>query len=152
MKSILHAAAAATLFLLAGALQASTGPVPVRVDSRVEFLAIMSRLAGYEEYSAPGFASYDAAVETHFGKFRSHPAIGTAAALRKEFGVGYNMPAELALALEPGTWTLRVRAGDAGSGLDARWTPEAAARYLDAAESFWEASDAEAFFASQRAA
>ncbi|MBY4597799.1 DUF4932 domain-containing protein [bacterium BD-1] len=128
---------------------AASRAVEVRVDPRVEFAALMCRLAGFEEYQGPGMADYDAAVDAHFSRFRDHPAIATVRALREEVGLSYNMPVELALATGDGDWTLRLRPGAPGSTLDARWTPAAADRFLQAAAALWRDADAPAFFAAQ---
>ena len=49
--------------VLDGLVRMSGHAVEVRVDARVEFAAVMCRLAGLEEFQSPGFADYDAAVE-----------------------------------------------------------------------------------------
>lgn len=122
----------------------------VRVDPRVEFASVMCRLAGLEEFQGPGFADYDAAVDAHFAPFRDHPAVAEVRALREQARLGYNMPAELAVATGEGDWVLRLPAGEPANGLDARWTPEAAERFLAAARMLWKDSKASTFFQSQR--
>lgn len=124
--------------------------IDVRVDPRVEFAAVMCRLAGLEEFQGAGFADYDAAVDAHFGAFRGHPSIAEVKALREEIGLAYNMPVELALATGDGDWTPRVDVGDPASGLDLRWTPEAARRFVAAASALWADSGAADFFSGQR--
>ncbi|OHE80290.1 MAG: hypothetical protein A2X76_07180 [Lysobacterales bacterium GWF1_69_6] len=138
-----------TLGLLCGWLPLAALAVEVRVDPRVEFAAMMCRLAGFEEYQGPGIADYDAAVDAHFSRFRDHPAIATVRALREEVGLAYNMPVELALATGDNDWALRLRPGAPGSTLDARWTPAAADRFLQAAATLWRDADAPGFFAAQ---
>lgn len=142
---------AAPLLALLAWMMPVAGAVEVRVDPRVEFAAVMCRLAGLEEFQSPGFADYDAAVDAHFAPFRDHPSVAVVRALRQDVRLGYNMPAELAVATGEGDWRLRLPAGDPANGLDARWTPEAAQRFLEAARVLWEDSDAGAFFAGQRA-
>lgn len=136
--------------LLVAQAWATAEAIEVRVDPRVEFAAVMCRLAGLEEFQSPGFADYDAAVDAHFGPYRDHPSVAEVRALRAQVRLGYNMPAELAVATGDGDWQLRLPAGDPDNGLDARWTPEAAARFLAAAGRLWDDSDAREFFASQR--
>lgn len=137
---------AALLPVPSSALETGAG-ITVRVDARVEFAAVLCRLAGFEEYSQPGIASYDRAVEAHFGRFRGHPLIAALGELREEVGLGFNMPVEIALASEPGSWAPRF-AGESDR-IDARWTVETAARFRAAARELWDASDADAFFAAR---
>ena len=131
------------------AFPALSRALEVRVDPRVELAAVMARLAGFEEYQGSGIARYDQAVEAHFGRFREHPSIATMKALREEVGLSYNMPVELALAIDPADWQLRLDPAQGNNGLDARWTPQAAQRFVEAARVFWQASDAAGFMTSQ---
>lgn len=140
----------ATALVCLLALAGPAGALEVRVDPRVEFTAVMCRLAGFEEFQGPGFADYDAAVDAHFGPFRDHPAVAEVRALREQVRLGYNMPAGLAVATGEGDWTLRLPAGVPVNGLDARWTPEAAERFLAAARALWTDSQAAGFFERQR--
>lgn len=137
--------------------RAQSGPAPaaeagvaVHVDTRVELATILARLAGFEEYQAPGIAAYDRAVEAHFGRFRDHAAVALLKQLREQRGIAYNAPIELALAAEAGSWKPAVRLSPWPAFLDRRWDEASARAFLAAAARFERDSDSGAFFATQR--
>lgn len=95
-----------------GASLGANSPAPLRVevgvDPRVELVAVVCRLAGYEEFEQAGIAGYDTAVESHFRSFARHPAVELARTLRSSIGLAYNAPIEAALIAMPDTWAPRV--------------------------------------------
>lgn len=121
----------------------------VGVDERVELLAIIFRLAGAEEYSNRQLAIYTEAIETHFGQFRSHPAVLAAKELRERHGISHNAVAEIAVHLTPFP-ELRERVDLTGSQLDHRWSEEIAAPFLEKVRAFAADTNAARFFAQQR--
>lgn len=46
-----------------------------KVDERVELLSIVSRLAGYNEYSSTIFKLYTDRIEKHFAKHKNHELV-----------------------------------------------------------------------------
>lgn len=127
-------------------------PVPqleVRVDPRVEVAAVLSRLAGFDEYQVAGIPAYDRAVEAHFRPFADHPSIAVLRRLRAERGLAYNATVEAALLAEPGTWVPRVPLDPLPASLDRRWDAASVRAFLAAAARFDSATRATAFFAAQ---
>jgi len=121
----------------------------VRVDDRIELLAIIFRLAGAPEYGFRFVPLYADAVDSHFSSLREHPAVLSAMALRASDNVGYNAIVDLAVYLGP-LPDLRERAPLDGSQIDPRWKPESARQFLELVRAFAIDSDAAAFFARQR--
>ncbi|HEX6912727.1 MAG TPA: DUF4932 domain-containing protein [Longimicrobium sp.] len=143
-----------------GARPPAPGPVPlrpdapvpaleVRVDPRVELAAVLSRLAGFDEYQVAGIPAYDRALEAHFRPFADHPSVVELRRLREEKGVAYNATVEAALLAAPGTWTPRVALEPLPPSLDRRWDAASVRAFLAAAARFDSATGAAAFFAAQ---
>jgi len=108
------------------------------VDPRVELMSIIFRLAGNPEYNMPVSQSpYSAAVERHFGKFRSHPAVAKARYLRCSRGVSYDAVMSMAVHIEDAV-NLRERVpfDNPACKLDSRWRPAEARDFLRAARAF----------------
>lgn len=152
MKRNACAAAIAMLFLSAGTAAARAPKVTVGVDPRVELLSIVFRLAGNPEYGKGRVPAYVAAVEKHFGKFRSHDAVKIAAEMRRSSGVSYDAVALLAVhlknveLLEPAVpldpWPI---------ALDRRWRSKANVEtFLAALRRFRDETKFAQFFARQK--
>lgn len=127
-------------------------PVPeleVRVDPRVEVAAVLSRLAGFDEYQVAGIPAYDRALEAHFRRFADHPSVAVLRRLRGERGIAYNATVEAALLAEPGTWAPRVALDPLPASLDRRWDAASVRAFLAAAARFDSATGAAAFFAAR---
>jgi hypothetical protein len=124
----------------------------IRVDERVELVAIIYRLAGAQEYEGRQVAVYADAIEAHFGSFRDHPAVLAVKQLRQQRGLSHNTAAEIAVHMTPFP-DLRPRRDLRGSQLEPRWTPqnpEAALDFIEKVRSFAVDTNAAAFFAQQR--
>ena len=127
-------------------------PVPeleVRVDPRVEVAAVLSRLAGFDEYQVAGIPAYDRAVDAHFRPFADHPTVAVLRRLRQERGIAYNATVEAALLAQPGTWAPRVALEPLPASLDRRWDAASLRAFLAAAARFDSATGATAFFAAR---
>jgi hypothetical protein len=129
--------------------QAATEPLEVRVDERVELLAIIFRLAGAQEYSGRQVALYADAIDKYFGPHRDHPAVTAARELRAEYGIGHNAVADLAVHLSP-IPELKERVPLEDGQLDPRWRPGAARAFLHQIRAFAAETNAAGFFAQQR--
>jgi hypothetical protein len=92
----------------------------IGVDRRVELVSIVSRLAGYREYSVPARTAYMRDVDAHFAAWRDHPAVATARALHAEHGIAYNAPIGLAVYLDENLVPRRPLTPPL-PGLDDRW-------------------------------
>jgi hypothetical protein len=124
--------------------------VEVGIDPRVELVAIVCRLAGYEEFQPAGIAGYDTAVESHFRNFARHPAVELARTLRSSSGLAYNAPIEAALIATPDTWAPRVALDPWPDSLDARWNATSLRSFLQALAAFSRDAKAHAFFATHQ--
>lgn len=135
---------------LFGSQQLAASPRPVVVDPSVELAAVANRLAGFEEFSAPGIADYDAAVETHFRRYQDHPAVQLLRALRRQHGIGYSDTVALALAATPHRWQPRQPLPEWLRDMPGHWTLDTAHAYLRAMAAFERDTDAAGFFRGQQ--
>ncbi len=125
----------------------------VRVDSRVELLSIVFRLAGAPEYNDCRAPSYEADIEKAFARFKDHPAVLLARQLRDKHGVGFDAVVNFAVSIaDPPTLTERVPFGLQGSGLaDSRWHGPYARTFLRALRRFSTDANFPEFIARHRA-
>ncbi len=132
-SSALGASAAAPL---AGQEKAAAR-IRVSVDSRVELMSIIFRLAGNPEYSQGKVPSYTQDVESHFGPFRDHAVVKLATKLRQTRGVSYDAVMGMAVHVT-GALTLqeKIPFSPQPKSLDPRWTPETAREFLALARQF----------------
>lgn len=144
--------------LLAGLSSAAIGasqapPITVRVDSRVELLSLIFRLAGAPEYDMCRLEGYEAEMDRAFGRFNDHAAVQLAGELRERHGIGFDAVVSFALsATPPPSLVERVPFGPNGEGLaDKRWHGPHAAVFLDAVRRFSRDSGFPEFIAKQHA-
>jgi len=119
--------------------------IRVQVDSRVELLSVIFRLAGNNEYCQPSVADwYEKAVEEHFKSHKDHGVVKLARQLRREHGVSFDAVMGMAIHVD-GIDLLKPLIPLEGS-LDKRWTKDAAAQFLAEARSFVKEAGFELFF------
>lgn len=82
-------------FLLGSAVAASAQAWRAGIDSRVELMSILFRLAGNQEYRQCRVPAYDQAIEKYFAPFRNHDAVQLAHSL----AIGFDAPMKLAVSL-----------------------------------------------------
>jgi hypothetical protein len=82
-------------FLLGSAVAASAQTWRAGIDSRVELMSILFRLAGNQEYRQCRVPAYDQAIEKYFAPFRNHDAVQLAHSL----AIGFDAPMKLAVNL-----------------------------------------------------
>lgn len=121
--------------------------VTARVDTRVELLSIVARLAEYREYVNNHFKLYAEDVDKHFGKHKQHPAVEFARKMRKSNGVGFDAVMSMAVHLEPAP-SLGPRVALAERVPDARWGKESAEEFVKLLQRFYKDADCERFFQS----
>lgn len=131
----------------------TAAPIEVRVDPRLELLAIVFRFAGHPEYNMPNSASpYSRAVMAHFSEWKDHPAIERARELRAENGVSYDAVASLAMhATSLDALVIAGESENVWERLDARWTLARANDFLELVADFRDESRFPEFFASNAA-
>jgi hypothetical protein len=136
------------LFSLPALLLPAQDPLEVRVDRRFELISIVFRLADFQEYRQGEIADYNAAVEAHFGTFKEHATVKLARELRSR--VGYDAIPNLALRAVDARQFLPILDLKApATGLDPRWKPEVAQRFLEAMAIFARDTQADVFFQAQ---
>lgn len=121
----------------------------IGVDTRVELLAIIFKLAGNPEFNQNNFKPYIADIERHFGPFKDHEAVTLARGLREQHGVGFARVMAIAIRVSnPPDLHARVPF-DTGVG----WPAPAAEmqRFVEALRQFAIDSRAGAFFEAHRA-
>lgn len=131
--------------------QAATATAPagfaISVDRRVELISIVFRLAGHPEYGKCRLQDYAKDIDTHFAKFKDHPAVALARKLRAERGISYDAPMSLAVHLtDLPELAERTPLDKAPEGLDSRWKADDAREFLKLLRDFAKESDSQAFF------
>ena len=81
--------------LIWGAVTANAQQASGGVDSRVELMSILFRLAGNSEYRQCRVPAYCSAIDSYFAPYRGHEAVRLAHSL----GIGYDAPIKLAVYL-----------------------------------------------------
>jgi len=148
MRLITAIAAATCCATLAG--QEPT--ITARIDPRVELMSVIFRLAGAPEYNEGKVARYTAAVEQRFREFEQHPAVRKARELRRRRGVSHDAVAELAIHVTPPPALRELIAFvPRPPSLGARWRPDEARDFLDAARQFAEQTRFTEFLSEQEA-
>ncbi|MEI7576888.1 MAG: DUF4932 domain-containing protein [Armatimonadota bacterium] len=124
--------------------------IPVQVNPRVELLSIIFRLAEADEYSmAPADAPYVKRVDSHFGKYKDHPAVKYALKVREESGIGFDAVASFAVHLRTDNFAFKMADSDLRKSLSSRWKLDDAKAFAKLLEQFTKATDANGFFASE---
>ncbi len=144
-------------YLVAGLTAAALAGEPppkleARVDSRVELLSLLFRLAGNPEYNQPQSKSpYSQEVDEHFDKFRTHPVVALAKKLREDRGVSFDAVMGLAVHLED-TEKLepRMPLDPRPANLDPRWPATDVREFLEQARTFVRETGFNEFFGQHR--
>ena len=137
---------------LTAAASATVAPAQsprVGVDRRVEFFAIVFKLAGASEFNQNRFQPYIADIERHFGPFRSHPAIALTRALRDSMRIYFSEVPELALHVTDPP-ELRERVPFDRTAAEARWRSSGGSRLLAELRRFAVDARAGDFFAAHQ--
>ncbi len=128
-----------------------TPQLVVGVDTRVELLSIVFRLAGAPEYVNNDLVGYAAAVDRHFAKHYDHPVVQQARALRSTLGVSHDAVMMMATHLEPlPALSERVAFDDTTITLHQRWRPAQARAFAAALRQFVVDAEVQRFFAEQQ--
>jgi len=89
------------IFACARTSRGSEAGVSPKVDSRVELLSIVFRLAGNSEYNMSPLKTYTADIDSYFSTYKEHPAVVLARKLASERDVGFDTVMNLAVHLSP---------------------------------------------------
>ncbi len=127
---------------------ATTAKVNVRVDRRVELLAVIERLAGAREYATTRGTPYLDAVDRYFAPYAEHAAVAAARALRAAHGIGYDAPMSFAVHLDD---AYVLRPATERTTLDARWREADPDAFAAAVRAFATDTKFDGFFADHAA-
>ncbi|HWQ92843.1 MAG TPA: DUF4932 domain-containing protein [Clostridia bacterium] len=142
---------AAPLSQVPGAESGAAPDLHIAVDSRVELLSLVFRLAGNPEYNQARVASYASEADQHFAPFRDHSAIELARRLRNTQGISYDACMSMAVHLTDGeSLQLRVPLDPWPEGLDSRWTPQSARNFVNQIQQFAKDSAFHDFFQAHK--
>ena len=116
-----------------------------RVDTRIELLSIVFRLAGNREYNARYFPQYVEAIERHFGPHKDHPAIRYAQKMRSKRYVSFDAVMSMAIHIEqaPG---FKPVVPFSDQVPESRWGAKRAAKFLHLLRRFYLDADCKSFF------
>lgn len=125
--------------------------IPIYVDPRVELFSTIHRLAGTGQYDSNALPGYIRDIQKYFDPFRNHRAVQLAIELRKSRGLDGNSPMAIAVYLtDPPSLEGRAPLIPPPDDLDRRWTPDAIAVFLEAAQDFARQTDFMSFFDAHR--
>ena len=88
------------LILLTFVSMAGQAQLKVEVSEAVELMSILSRTAGFEEYSKDLAGQYTKDTEEWFAAYREHPIIPYYREIRAKYGIGYEKVMNMAVHLE----------------------------------------------------
>lgn len=120
------------------------------VDERTELLGVVFRLAGANEFSNRGLASYSQDIDEYFADYKNHEAVQMARLLRSTCGIAYDAVVSLAVNVEIKNGEIVLAEGIAASSLDSRWIFSDARRFVQKLNSFYRLSDFNTFFNSHK--
>ena len=123
------------------------------VDTRVELLTIVFRLAGNPEYNQCRVPAYSRAIDEWFAPFRDHPAVRQARTARQRSNVSFDAVMSYAIHIsDAGDPRERVPFDEPGNSLEGRWRGATEGRpFLDSLRAFVRDARTSEFFASQQA-
>ncbi len=124
----------------------------VRVDSRVELLSLVFRLAGAPEYNMCRLKGYETDQDEAFGRYKSHAVVRLARQLRDQHDIGFDAVMSFAVSVtDPPALNERVPFGRNGVALaDSRWHGPHASEFLTALRQFSRDARFPQFFARHR--
>jgi hypothetical protein len=118
------------------------------IDSRIELMSILFRLAGNNEYHQCRAPAYDKAIESYFAPYRDHAAVRSARSL----AIGFDAPMKLAANLrDAASLAERVPFDGPAVHLYQGWDAAKARDFLGAARQFASDTIFQDFLKSQQA-
>lgn len=136
-------------FILCGSAGLSA-QVTVQVLEPVELMAILSRTAGFREYSMDTGGQYTRDTEAWFGAYRELPSVTYYQALRSKFGISYDAVMSLAVNLSADGKDVSWLDADM-SALGDRWSKVDKDTLLMRLNQFYHATRFHDFFTAHRA-
>ena len=86
--------------ILALLTMTATAQIKSEVSETVELMGVLSRTAGFKEFSEDLAGQYSKDVEAWFAKYREHPTVAYYKDIRAKYGIGYERVTNMAVHLE----------------------------------------------------
>lgn len=116
------------------------------VDERVELMSVVFRLAGAKEYVTDDIPVYTFKIDSVFAKFAQEPVVKMSQTMRRNFGVGYDAVAALAVNLNIKDGEISLRKDINPCEIDERWQCDSIGKYITLLNDFYKKSDFNLFF------
>lgn len=134
----------AICFFTIGNLKAQT--IEVEVNENVELMSILSRMAGYPEYSMDLGGQYITDMDSCFHKHRSHPMVSYMKDLRKDQGISFDAVMDMAIRLQRKNDGFQLIKEEKDDLLDKRWDEVNKEEFLSLLEKFYQDTKFHTFF------
>jgi hypothetical protein len=121
------------------------GPV---VDTRVELLSILFRLAGNNEYNHTFYTDYINDIHAHFDAFKDHETVIYAKKLASENSIGYDAIASMSICMKP-LPDFGLRKIKRQESLDERWNHVNMPEFFAKLKKFYTDAQCDKFFTKQ---
>ena len=131
-------------FFMTGNLQAQT--IEVEVNENVELMSILSRMAGFPEYSMDLGGQYITDMDSCFRKHRSHPTVSYMKDLRKKHGISFDAVMDMAIRLQRKNNGFQLIEEEKDDLLDKRWEKVDKGEFLSLLEKFYQDTEFHTFF------
>ena len=131
-------------FFMIGNLKAQT--IEVEVNENVELMSILSRMAGFPEYSMDLGGQYITDMDSCFRKHRSHPTVSYMKDLRKKHGISFDAVMDMAIRLQRKNNGFQLIEEEKDDLLDKRWEKVDKGEFLSLLEKFYQDTEFHTFF------
>ena len=131
-------------FFMTGNLKAQT--IEVEVNENVELMSILSRMAGFPEYSMDLGGQYIMDMDSCFRKYRSHPTVSYMKDLRKKHGISFDAVMDMAIRLQRKNNGFQLIEEEKDDLLDKRWEKVNKEEFLSLLEKFYQDTEFHTFF------
>lgn len=149
MKNKYFAKCIVFLALFIACLCTKAQSVIPQVSENVELMSILSRIAGYPEYSMDAAGQYIKDMDIFFKDKTEHPAVLYMKELRNKYGISYDAVMSMAVHLENRDGILSL-VEEETSTLDERWNDVDKDEFLSHLNSFYNEAKFNEFFKSHK--
>jgi len=124
--------------------------IKATVNENIELMSILSRLAGYSEYSMDMGGQYMKDIDASLGRFGDHAAVSLMKEIRKNEGISYDAVMSMALNLEYRNKKFALAETEVPM-LDKRWRKVDKENFLTQLTAFYHETKFHDFFLSHKA-